>query len=59
MLQVSSPPGRTFETRDPRLGDVIASVAEGDREDVDLAVKAARDAFDHGEGLACPDPYGS
>jgi len=41
--------GRTFETRDPRSGDVIASVAEGDREDVDLAVKAARDAFDHGE----------
>ncbi|KAG2606973.1 hypothetical protein PVAP13_4NG194200 [Panicum virgatum] len=41
--------GRTFETRDPRTGDVIASVAEGDREDVDLAVKAARDAFDHGE----------
>jgi len=49
MLQVSPPPGRTFETRDPRSGDVIASVAEGDREDVDLAVKAARDAFDHGE----------
>nr|CAB3470750.1 unnamed protein product [Digitaria exilis] len=41
--------GRTFETRDPRTGDVIATVAEGDKEDVDLAVKAARDAFDHGE----------
>ncbi|KAJ1259725.1 hypothetical protein BS78_10G177900 [Paspalum vaginatum] len=41
--------GRTFETRDPRTGDAIASVAEGDKEDVDLAVKAARDAFDHGE----------
>ncbi|KAL5975141.1 Aldehyde dehydrogenase 2 member C4 [Asimina triloba] len=38
----------TFETRDPRTGDVIATVAEGDKEDVDLAVKAARQAFDHG-----------
>ncbi|EAZ01530.1 hypothetical protein OsI_23564 [Oryza sativa Indica Group] len=40
---------KTFETRDPRTGDVIARVAEGDKEDVDLAVKAAREAFDHGE----------
>jgi acyl-CoA reductase-like NAD-dependent aldehyde dehydrogenase len=41
--------GRTFETRDPRTGGVIASVAEADKEDVDLAVRAARAAFDHGE----------
>ncbi|KAJ8640623.1 hypothetical protein MRB53_017317 [Persea americana] len=41
--------GRTFETIDPRSGEVIAKVAEGDKEDVDLAVKAARDAFDHGK----------
>uniref|UniRef100_J3MFF7 Aldehyde dehydrogenase 1 n=1 Tax=Oryza brachyantha TaxID=4533 RepID=J3MFF7_ORYBR len=41
--------GKTFETRDPRTGDVIASIAEGDKEDVDLAVRAAREAFDHGE----------
>jgi coniferyl-aldehyde dehydrogenase len=27
---------------------VIARIAEGDKEDVDLAVKVARDAFDHG-----------
>lgn len=27
---------------------MIARIAEGDKEDVDLAVKAARDAFDHG-----------
>lgn len=26
----------------------MAKVAEGDKEDVDLAVKAARQAFDHG-----------
>ncbi|OAY72937.1 Aldehyde dehydrogenase family 2 member C4 [Ananas comosus] len=41
--------GKTFETRDPRTGEVIARIAEGDKEDVDLAVKAAREAFDHGK----------
>uniref|UniRef100_A0ACD5UHA7 Uncharacterized protein n=1 Tax=Avena sativa TaxID=4498 RepID=A0ACD5UHA7_AVESA len=41
--------GKTFETIDPRTGDVIASIAEGDKEDVDLAVRAARKAFDHGK----------
>lgn len=41
--------GRTFETIDPRTGDVITSVAEGDKEDIDLAVKAAREAFDKGK----------
>ncbi|KAI0493810.1 hypothetical protein KFK09_023935 [Dendrobium nobile] len=40
--------GKTFETRDPSNGEVIASVAEGDKADVDLAVKAARNAFDNG-----------
>ncbi|GLU09847.1 hypothetical protein SLE2022_266860 [Rubroshorea leprosula] len=45
---VDSVSGNTFETVDPRTGDVVARVAEGDREDVDLAVKAARHAFDNG-----------
>ncbi|CAH9066606.1 unnamed protein product [Cuscuta europaea] len=40
--------GRTFETIDPSNGDVITRIAEGGKEDVDLAVKAAREAFDHG-----------
>ncbi|VFQ68051.1 unnamed protein product [Cuscuta campestris] len=40
--------GRTFETIDPRTGEAFARVAEGDKDDVDLAVKAARHAFDHG-----------
>ncbi|CAO2176868.1 unnamed protein product [Urochloa humidicola] len=40
--------GKTFETRDPRTGEVIANIAEGDKADVDLAVKAAREAFDNG-----------
>ncbi|XP_068647427.1 aldehyde dehydrogenase family 2 member C4-like [Aristolochia californica] len=41
--------GKTFETIDPRNEEVIARVAEGDRADVDLAVGAAREAFDHGK----------
>ncbi|KAF5205373.1 Aldehyde dehydrogenase family 2 member c4 [Thalictrum thalictroides] len=41
--------GNTFETIDPRTGETITRVAEGDKEDIDLAVKAARDAFDNGE----------
>ncbi|CAI9100305.1 OLC1v1037278C1 [Oldenlandia corymbosa var. corymbosa] len=45
---VDSVSGRTFETIDPRTGEVIANIAEGDKKDVDLAVQAARDAFDHG-----------
>jgi aldehyde dehydrogenase (NAD+) len=40
--------GKTFETVNPATEEVIASVAEGDAADVDLAVKAARKAFDSG-----------
>lgn len=39
---------KTFQTFDPRTGQVIADVAEADKEDVDIAVKAARKAFDEG-----------
>ncbi|KAK4280865.1 hypothetical protein QN277_012430 [Acacia crassicarpa] len=45
---VDSVSGKTFETIDPRTGDVIASVAEATKEDVDAAVQAARHAFDSG-----------
>ncbi|XP_052199320.1 aldehyde dehydrogenase family 2 member C4-like [Diospyros lotus] len=45
---VDSISGKTFETIDPRTGEVIAKIAEGEKEDVDLAVKAAREAFDYG-----------
>jgi phenylacetaldehyde dehydrogenase len=38
--------GKTFETYDPATGAVLATVAEGDARDVDLAVKAARRAFE-------------
>jgi phenylacetaldehyde dehydrogenase len=40
--------GKTFPTYNPATGEVLAEIAEGDREDVDRAVKAARKAFDSG-----------
>lgn len=40
--------GRRFETINPATEEVIASVAEGDAADIDLAVRAARKAFDSG-----------
>ncbi|CAN6442210.1 unnamed protein product [Victoria cruziana] len=40
--------GKTFDVIDPRTGDRIARIAEGDKADIDLAVKAARKAFDRG-----------
>ncbi|AEE78355.1 aldehyde dehydrogenase (NAD+)-like protein [Arabidopsis thaliana] len=45
---VDSASGKTFPTLDPRTGEVIAHVAEGDAEDINRAVKAARTAFDEG-----------
>jgi len=40
--------GKTFETINPATEEVIANVAEGDAADVELAVKAARHAFENG-----------
>lgn len=40
--------GKTFDSVNPATGEVIAKVAEADYADVDLAVKAARKAFDEG-----------
>ena len=45
---VSSLSGKTLEVVNPATEEVIAHVAEGDKEDVDLAVKAARRAFESG-----------
>ena len=46
---VDSMDGGTFETIDPRSGEVLMSVAEATAEDVDRAVKAAREVclFQH------------
>lgn len=38
-------PTKTFETRDPATGKVLAKVSQGSAKDVDAAVKAARRAF--------------
>lgn len=40
--------GKTFATVCPATEETLAEVAEGDAADIDLAVKAAREAFDNG-----------
>jgi len=45
---VNSISGKTFPTYNPATGEVLAQVAEGDRDDIEQAVKAARRAFDQG-----------
>ena len=49
--------GRTFDTLDPSTGRVIAPVAYAGAEDVDRAVRAAREAFDDGRwsGIAAAE----
>ncbi|KAF5940186.1 hypothetical protein HYC85_021353 [Camellia sinensis] len=45
---VDAASGKKFPTLDPRTGEVIAHVAQGDAEDINRAVSAARKAFDEG-----------
>ncbi|HTK75431.1 MAG TPA: aldehyde dehydrogenase family protein [Gemmataceae bacterium] len=45
---VDSASGKTFETINPATAEVICQVAEGDKADIDKAVKAARKAFESG-----------
>jgi phenylacetaldehyde dehydrogenase len=45
---VNAASGKTFPTYNPATGEILAQVAEGDREDIERAVKAARKAFDQG-----------
>jgi phenylacetaldehyde dehydrogenase len=40
--------GKTFETPNPATGETLAHVAEGDAEDINRAVRAARAAFEDG-----------
>jgi phenylacetaldehyde dehydrogenase len=40
--------GKTFATPNPATGDTLAHIAEGDAEDIDRAVRAARRAFEEG-----------
>jgi len=43
---VGAKSGKTFETVNPANEEVLALVAEGDKADIDEAVKAARKAFE-------------
>ena len=45
---VEAASGKTFPTYNPATGEVLARVAEGDREDIERAVKTARAAFETG-----------
>ncbi len=45
---VEAASGKTFSTYNPATGDVLAEIAEGDREDINRAVHAAREAFENG-----------
>ena len=45
---VDAASGKTFETPNPATGETLAHVAEGDAEDINRAVKAARAAFETG-----------
>jgi len=40
--------GATFDTINPATGEVLTQVASGEERDIDLAVTAAREAFDSG-----------
>jgi aldehyde dehydrogenase (NAD+) len=42
---VDAASGKRFESRNPATGELLATVAEGDKEDIDRAVTAARKAF--------------
>jgi aldehyde dehydrogenase (NAD+) len=43
---VDSASGKTFDSINPATGEVLATVAEGDAEDINRAVAAARRAFE-------------
>jgi phenylacetaldehyde dehydrogenase len=45
---VDAASGKTFPTYNPATGEVLANIAEGDKEDINRAVAAARAAFDTG-----------
>src|SRR5437868_7920833 len=45
---VEAASGKTFPTYNPATGEVLAQIAEGDREDINRAVEAARNAFENG-----------
>ncbi|MGA2135710.1 MAG: aldehyde dehydrogenase family protein [Bryobacteraceae bacterium] len=51
---IASQSGKTFATIDPSTGEEICQIAEADAADVDIAVAAARAAFEHGPWRKLP-----
>jgi phenylacetaldehyde dehydrogenase len=51
---VAAASGKTFPVYNPATATIIANVPEGDKADVDLAVAAARRAFDDGRWSSVP-----
>src|SRR6202167_2850300 len=45
---VDAASGKTFKTYNPATGEVLSNIAEGDKEDINRAVQAARAAFESG-----------
>ena len=50
---VDSSDGNSFESKDPSKNEVIATISSATKDDVDKAVKAARDALPSWSGLDC------
>jgi phenylacetaldehyde dehydrogenase len=55
---VDAASGKTFVTPNPATGEPLAHVAEGDAEDINRAVRAARKAFDGPWGRMTPSERG-
>ena len=51
---VEAASGKTFSSYNPATGEVLATIAEGDREDINRAVAAARAAFETGPWSKMP-----
>ena len=56
---VDAKSGKTFESINPHDRSVVAVIAEGDKADIDLAVKAARKAFEEFGKVTKSTPQGS
>lgn len=56
---VKAQANKTFSVEDPATGTTILSIQEGQAEDVDIAVRAAREAFDGGWSESDPAWRGS
>ncbi len=52
--KVESSTGETMKVYNPATGEMIAEVAKASKEDAEQAVKAAREAFDHGKWRKYP-----